>query len=160
MLAEQPSDLSRRHRRDDACLFEVDGRPADERQLEPRRVELALELGDHVGALARVVGPARRDQAHGLPRAKRHATVGVEDRGIGRVRDHDRLPQLQPQLAMLLEAIAGLEDRRVRQLAVELEDVAVGAVVEAAVDADRPVHAMHHPATRARRSGADAGRRS
>ncbi len=149
MLAEQPSDFSRRHRRDDACLFEADGRAADERQLEPRRIELTLELRDHVGALARVVGPARRDQAYGLPRAKLHATVGVEHRGIGRVRDHDRLPQLQPQLAMLLEAIAGLEDRRGRQLAVELVDVAIGTVVEASVDANRAVHAMHHPATRA-----------
>ena len=33
------------------------------------RVEPALELGDHVGALARVVGPARRDQPYGLARA-------------------------------------------------------------------------------------------
>ena len=49
---------------------------------------------------------------------------------------------------MLLEAVPGLEDRRVRELAVELEDVPVGAVVEAAVDADRAVHAMHHPAAR------------
>ena len=56
--------------------------------------------------------------------------------------------ELQPQLAVLLEAVSGLEDRRVRELAVELEDALVGAVVEAAVDADRAVHAMHHPATR------------
>ena len=47
---------------------------------------------------------------------------------------------------MLLEAVARLEHGGVGELAVELEDVPVGAVVEAAVDADRAVHAMHHPA--------------
>src|SRR5712691_3075403 len=45
---------------------------------------------------------------------------------------------------MLLEAEAGLEHRRVGERSIELEDAAVGAVVEAAVDADRPVDAVHH----------------
>ena len=46
---------------------------------------------------------------------------------------------------MLLEREAGLEDRRGRELGVDLRDPLVGAVVEAAVDADRAVDAVHHP---------------
>ena len=45
---------------------------------------------------------------------------------------------------MLLEAVAGLEHRRIGELAVRLGDPPVGAVVEAPVGADRPVHAVHH----------------
>ena len=46
---------------------------------------------------------------------------------------------------MLVEAVARLDDRRVRQLAVDADDLAVGAVIEATVDADRSVDAVHHP---------------
>ena len=45
---------------------------------------------------------------------------------------------------MLLEAVARLNDGRVGERSVQLENQAVGSVVEAAVDADRPVDAMHH----------------
>jgi hypothetical protein len=35
---------------------------------------------------------------------------------------------------------------RVGELAVDLDDATVAAVVETAVDGDRPVDALHHPA--------------
>ena len=50
---------------------------------------------------------------------------------------------------MSLEAPAGLEDRGVRERVVDALDPPVGAVVPAAVDADRPVDAMHQPDVRA-----------
>jgi hypothetical protein len=74
----------------------------------------------------------------------------MEDRGVDRVRDHDRVGEPVAELLMLLEAVPRLEDRRVRELAVELGDARVRPVVEAAVDADRPVDPMHHPAVDAR----------
>ena len=45
---------------------------------------------------------------------------------------------------MLLEAELRLEDRRVGELVVDLEDPPVGPVVEPAIGGDRPVDAMHH----------------
>ena len=49
-----------------------------------------------------------------------------------------------PELAVLLEAVPRLEHRGVRELAIGLRDARVRAVVEAAVHADRPVHAVDH----------------
>ena len=46
---------------------------------------------------------------------------------------------------MRLEAEARLAHRRLRELGVHRRDPRVGAVVVAAVDADRPVDAVHHP---------------
>ena len=149
MLAEQLRDLARRHGRNHARALERHGRAADERQREAGRVEAALEVGDDVGALPRVVGPARRDQPDRRAGAERNAAVGVEDRRVGRVRDDDGLAQLEAELPVLVEAVARLEHGRVRVHAVEVGDVPVGAVVEAAVDADRPVDPVHHAAARA-----------
>jgi len=67
-------------------------------------------------------------------------------RPAGGLRDDDRLPQFDPELAMGFEAVPRLQDRRVRELPVQLRDAAVGAVVGAAVEADRSVDAMHDPA--------------
>src|SRR5512133_1068275 len=50
---------------------------------------------------------------------------------------------------MLLEDVTRLQDRRVRQR-VDLDDAAIGAVVEAAVDAERAVDPVHHAHTPAR----------
>ncbi len=58
--------------------------------------------------------------------------------------DHDGIAELEAELAMLLEAVARLQDGRARE-PVDLDDAQVGAVVEAAIDADRPVDAMDHP---------------
>ena len=46
---------------------------------------------------------------------------------------------------MLLEAVAGLQDRRGGELAVDAENPRVRAVVEAAVDADGAVDPVDHP---------------
>ena len=84
-----------------------------------------------------------------LRRPERLAARGrMEDRRVDGIRDHDRIPKLEPELAVLLEAVPRLEDRRVRELVVDLDDPRVGPVVEAAVDADRAVDAMHHPRVR------------
>ena len=48
----------------------------------------------------------------------------MEDRRIDRVPDDHRLRELEPELAVLLEAQARLEHRRVRQIAVDLDDAA------------------------------------
>ena len=69
--------------------------------------------------------------------------------GSGAFGNDNRIAQLEAELSVLLEAVARLEDGRVRVHAVEIGDVPVGAVVEAAVDADRPVDPMHHPAATA-----------
>ncbi len=69
----------------------------------------------------------------------------MEDHGIGRVRDHDGLGQLDAEPPVRVQAEPGLEHRRVRELRVHGGDPTVGAVVEPAVDPDRPVHAVHHP---------------
>ena len=73
----------------------------------------------------------------------------MEDGRVDRVRDDDRLDEPKPELAVLLEAVARLEHRRVGELLVHRGDPSIGAVVEAPVDADRPVHAVHQPAVRA-----------
>ena len=84
----------------------------------------------------------------------------MEDRRIDGVVDHDRIAQLEPELAMLVEAVRGLQDRRVGELLVDLHDPAVGAVVEAAIRADRPVDPVHHAHAVAREPLAAARSRS
>ena len=74
----------------------------------------------------------------------------MKDRRVDGVRDDRRLAELEPELAMLLEAVARLQDGRLGELGIHRCDRAIGAVVEAAVHADRPVHAMHHAAAGAR----------
>ncbi len=69
----------------------------------------------------------------------------MEDRRVDGVGDDHRVAQLDPELAVLLEREPGLEDRRGGELGVDLRDPLVRAVVEAAVDADRAVDAVHHP---------------
>jgi hypothetical protein len=69
-----------------------------------------------------------------------------EDPRVDGVRDHDRLPELEAELAVLLQAEPRLEDGGVGQLQVDRCDAGVRAVVEAPVDADRAVDAVHHPA--------------
>src|SRR5436190_7943716 len=69
----------------------------------------------------------------------------MEDRRIGRVRDHDRRSEVETELRMLVEAELRLEDRGVRERAVQLADASVGAVVEAAIGRDRSIHSVHHP---------------
>ena len=74
----------------------------------------------------------------------------MEDRRIGGVRDHDRVSERDPELGVLLEAVARLQNRGVRNPGVDLGDARVRPVVEAAVRTDRPVDAMHQPAVVAR----------
>ena len=71
----------------------------------------------------------------------------MEDRRVDRIRDDDRLAQLEAELAMLRERELRLEDRRGRERGVDLGDPRVGAVVEPPVRADRPIDPMHHPRT-------------
>jgi hypothetical protein len=68
----------------------------------------------------------------------------VENRRVGRVRDHDGIDELDSHGSVGVEAEPGLEHRRVRELGVRLRDSSIGAIVEAAIEADRPVHAVHH----------------
>ena len=75
---------------------------------------------------------------------------GMEDRRVDRVRDDDRLAQLEAELTVLCERELRLEDRRGRQRGVDLGDPRVRAVVESPVGADRPVDAVHHPRPAAR----------
>ncbi len=75
----------------------------------------------------------------------------MEDRGIDGVPDQNRVAELEPELEVLLEAEAGLKHRRPGERSVELRNAGIGAVVEAAVDADRSVDSVHHPATVARK---------
>ena len=72
------------------------------------------------------------------------ALRGMEDRGVDGVRDHLRIAQLEPELEMLLEAVARLENGRVSQRAVDRRDATVRAVVETAIHADRAVDPVHH----------------
>ena len=74
----------------------------------------------------------------------------MEDRRVDRVRDDDRLPQLEAELAMLRERELRLEDRRGGERGIDLGDPRVGAVVEPPVRADRPVDPVHHPRAPAR----------
>ena len=69
----------------------------------------------------------------------------MEDRRVDGVRDDDRVAELDSELAVLLEREPGLQDRRGGQLGVDPGDAPVGAVVEAAIGADRAVDAVHHP---------------
>ncbi len=119
---------------------------ADERQLEPLSVEVAIEPRERLGALARIEGPAGRDDPD-LPAVEGLALRrSVEDRRVDGVRDDDGVAELEAELAVLLEAVARLEDGRVRQLAVQLHEPRVGAVVETAIGADRTVHTVDQPA--------------
>ena len=73
----------------------------------------------------------------------------MEDARVDRVSDDDGLDESKPELAVLLEAVARLEDRRVGELLVHRGNPSIGAVVESPVDADRPIHAVHQTAVRA-----------
>ena len=127
-------------------MWEIDRSPSGEGQREARGIQPTIEVREHVGALPRVVGPARRDQLHRPRGGERRPPLVMEERGVRRVADHDRIPELEPQLAVHLEAVPRLEHRRIRQRMVQRDDLPVGAVVEPAVDADRAVDAMHKPA--------------
>jgi hypothetical protein len=70
----------------------------------------------------------------------------MEDRRVDGIRDHDRVPQLETERLVFREAVARLQDRRVRQR-VDLHNAGVRAVVEPAIRSDRPVDAMHHAHT-------------
>src|SRR5207247_3568836 len=69
----------------------------------------------------------------------------IKDVRVDRVANHNGLAKLEAELPVLFERVLRLHDRRVGELAVDAEDSAVGAVVETAVDADRPVDPVHHP---------------
>ena len=66
----------------------------------------------------------------------------VEDRRIDRVRDQVRIDELDPERPVGVEAVPRLDDRRVRELGVDLGDPRVRSVVEAAVRRDRAVDAV------------------
>ena len=105
---------------------------------------IPVEPLERVGTFPRVVGPARGDQPQRSARKRVPRLGRMEDRRICRIRNHDRITQLEPELPVLVEAVSRLQDRLVRELAVDARDPHVGAVVEASIDADRPVDAMHH----------------
>src|SRR4029079_4546524 len=72
----------------------------------------------------------------------------MEEIRIDRVVHDDRVEQVDAELVVLRAAELGLQDRDVGER-VDRRDATVGAVVEATVDAERAVHATHHPAVRA-----------
>src|SRR5262249_21554348 len=57
--------------------------------------------------------------------------------------DYDRVSHLQSELAMPVEAVARLQDRRVCER-VDFHDATVSTVVETSVGADRPVNPVDH----------------
>ena len=127
--------------------FEPCRRAADERQLERGRGRRSQPSArEHVRSLARVVRPARRDDAQ-RPAVERLAlgAAGGRSPGSGAFGITTGSRELDPEPPVRLEAEPGLEHRRVRELGVHRGDPPVGAVVEAPVDADRPVDAVHHP---------------
>ncbi len=142
---QQVGERTRVERPDDADALERRGRAARERELEARVVEVPVEPGERVAALARVVRPARRHDPDTASLERLPPGGRVEDRRIDRIRNHDRAPEIQAELAVPLERVPGLEDRRGRELGVDPRDPRVRAVVEAAVDPDRAVDAVHHP---------------
>ena len=137
--------LLRGQRNDVRPTREPFGGATDEGQLVPRRFDPLAERAQGVAALARVVRPAHGDDAERPAAGWLAVGGGVEDRGIRRVRDHDGLGQVDAEPPMRLQAEPRLEYGRIRELGVHRRDPAVGAVVEAAVDADRAVDAVHHP---------------
>ena len=107
-------------RADDADALERRRRAAGERQLVARVVEVAVEPGERGAAL-----PGLSDQLVAIsrirPPVERLAARGrMEDRRVDGVRDHDRVAQLEPELAVLLEREPRLEDRRRGELGVDL----------------------------------------
>ena len=92
-------------------------------------------LSDQLTATTRSGRPATSSRSRG----------GWKIAGSGAFADHDGLDEPDPEVAVRVEAEARLQHGRVRELGVHRLDAPVGAVVEAAVDADRPVDAMHHP---------------
>ena len=105
---------------------------------------MAVEPGQHVGAFTGIVGPARRDHANAPTAERLYRSRGMKDR-LGRLRFESRPgPQLEPELAMLLEAVARLKDVASARSAIDCGDPLIGPVVEAAIDTDRPVDTLHH----------------
>ena len=141
---EQVGERVRIERPDDAEALERGRRPPCERELEPVGIEVPVEPGERLRALAGIVRPAARDQPHPPPLQRIAARRRMEDRRVDRVRDDDRLPQLEAELAMLRERELRLEDRRGRERGVDLGDPRVGAVVEPPVRADRAVDPVDH----------------
>ncbi len=150
MLAQQSRHAVRVERSNVADAFERQRQLSDEGQSRQRRVEVGVEPGQDVSALPRVLRPARRDDAERTAGDRLVCVRRMEDRRIDGVRDHDRVSERDPELGVLLEAVARLQNRRVRKLGVDLGDPRIRPVVEAAVRADRPVDAMHQPAVVAR----------
>ena len=73
-------------------------RPATrEGQLVAIVVEVPVEPGDDLGALVRVVRPARRDDSHAPPGERLALDRRMEDRRIDRVRDQARVDELDPE---------------------------------------------------------------
>ena len=130
-----------------------------ERQLVAIAVEVPVEPGD-VGALVRVVGPARRDDSYtpsgeGLALGRR-----MEDRRVGCIRDHVRVDELDPEREMRVAAVPRLHDRRVGEFPVDLRDSRVRPVVEAAVGRRSDRRHGGGSARRPGRSGGSGGSRS
>src|SRR5712691_13528494 len=99
---------------------------------------MAVEPFKDVGSLARIVRPAGRD--HAQPAPCRLARCGwMKDRRVDGVVNHDRMAQLEPELTVFVQAEAGLQDGRVREVAIDSGDPAVGSIVETSVHADRTV---------------------
>src|SRR6266851_3194118 len=123
----------------ESCL-----RVARERELMRIEIEIAVEPFQDLCAFAWIVRPAAGDHTQGSTRLRTVARRRPKDRRVDCVVDHDRSSQLESELAVLVEAVVGLQDGRVRELVVDGCDPPVGAVVEAAVDADGTVDAVHH----------------
>ena len=81
----------------------------------------------------------------------------MENARVCRVVDHGRGGELKPKFLMFFEAVARLENRGVSEFAVDLEDLPVEFDPRAAVDADRAVDAVHHPATAAAETAQTGG---
>ena len=86
----------------------------------------------------------RRDHAQPATCARLARCRRMKDRRVDRVVDHDRDRAGRARARGACRGCTRLQDRRVGELAIDLDDPPVGAVVEAAIDADRPVDAMHH----------------
>src|SRR5437763_979838 len=82
-----------RNRRDDTDLPERLLRVARERELVAVVVEMLVEPAEHVGALARIRRPARRDHPEPAVRERLMLRGRMKDRRVDGIRDDDGIAQ-------------------------------------------------------------------
>jgi hypothetical protein len=68
----------------------------------------------------------------------------MENRRVDGVVNHDRMVQVKPELTVLVQAEARLQNGRVSEVTIDSGDPTVGSVVETSVHADRTIDPVHH----------------